>query len=497
MTLLELQNGSDIRGVASTGVVGEEINLDFEEAARISYAFADGLQARLGRSCRIAIGRDSRITGEKLLRASAQGILDAGQQAMDFGLASTPAMFMSLVDEDMALDGAIMITASHLPFNRNGMKFFDKRGGADKALIKEILLKADRIIKSFEEDQHLQIEKFDYMSRYADGLRRFMVEETGMEKPLQGARIIVDAGNGSGGFFVEKFLAPLGADTEGSLFLEPDGMFPNHVPNPEDSVATAFIKKQVLSVGADLGIIFDTDVDRAALVDSSGSVINRNKLIALISAVVLNENPNSYIVTDSVTSKGLKLFIESNGGRHHRYKRGYKNVIDEAIRLNETGDESYLAIETSGHGALKENFFLDDGAYLMVKLLAEFSKMKKEGKDLMALIKDLQEPLEEQEIRIRIDDADFKAYGLYIMEQLEAYVNSREGWCIESPNYEGIRVNCGLNDGNGWFLVRLSLHDPVLPLNIESDSVGGVAYIKQALFEFFKDFDILKFNLSV
>jgi phosphomannomutase len=102
-------------------------------------------------------------------------------------------------------------------------------------------------------------------------------------------------------------------------------------------------------------------------------------LIALISAIILEEHSNSIIVTDSITSNGLKEFIEEKlGGVHHRFKRGYKNVINEAIRLNKEGKESYLAIETSGHAALKENYFLDDGAYLIAKILIKMAKLKLE-----------------------------------------------------------------------------------------------------------------------
>ena len=104
--------------------------------------------------------------------------------------------------------------------------------------------------------------------------------------------------------------------------------------------------------------------------DSEGNELNRNRLIALISAIVLKEHPGSTIVTDSITSDGLTEFIEQDlQGIHQRFKRGYKNVINEAIRLNQECQESWLAIETSGHGAMKENYFLDDGAYLVTKLV--------------------------------------------------------------------------------------------------------------------------------
>ena len=100
---------------------------------------------------------------------------------------------------------------------------------------------------------------------------------------------------------------------------------------------------------------------------------------AAAAAIVLDEHPGSTIVTDSVTSNGLAEFIKARGGRHHRFKRGYKNVINEGIKLNNKGEECHLAIETSGHGAMKENYFLDDGAYLVVKILIQLARLNPPG----------------------------------------------------------------------------------------------------------------------
>ena len=115
---------------------------------------------------------------------------------------------------------------------------------------------------------------------------------------------------------------------------------------------------------------------------------------------MLREHPGATIVTDSVTSTGLARFIRSGGGVHHRFKRGYRNVINEAVRLNDEGVDCPLAMETSGHGALRENYFLDDGAYLMVRVLIEMARLKREEKDLIDLLRDLAEPAESEEFRI-------------------------------------------------------------------------------------------------
>lgn len=106
---------------------------------------------------------------------------------------------------------------------------------------------------------------------------------------------------------------------------------------------------------------------------SNGEELNRNRLIALISAILLREHPGTAIVTDSITSTGLAEFIAAHGGVHRRFRRGYRNVINEALRLNAAGQDCQLAIETSGHAALKENYFLDDGAYLVTRFLMEIA----------------------------------------------------------------------------------------------------------------------------
>ena len=329
------------------------------------------------------------------------------------------------------------------------------------------------------------------MDAYSKILADKVRAATGMEKPLEGFRIVVDAGNGAGGFYVDKVLKPLGANTEGSRYLDPDGSFPNHIPNPEDKKAMEAITESVNLAKADLGIIFDTDVDRAGAVLSDGSELNRNRIIAMLAAILLREYPGTTIVTDSITSTGLAKFIEEKGGVHHRFKRGYRNVINESIRLNNLGQDSQLAIETSGHGAFKENYFLDDGAYIVTKLLIELARGKKEGYTLESMIATLEEPAESVEFRMNIKLDDFKAYGQKVIDELTAYVETKEGWSLAPSNYEGVRVNLDEAHGNGWFLLRLSLHDPLLPLNIESNSVGGAKQIAAELAGFIKGYDQL------
>ena len=491
MDYSKLQNGSDIRGVALEGVEGQHINLTEAACWDIGRGFALWLVKKTGKKdgLRVAVGRDSRLSGETLCTWICEAMMQAGLNVTDFGMASTPAMFMSTVTEPYKFDGSVMITASHLPFNRNGFKFFTAEGGLEKADIKEILTYAAGTDSTGLATG--SIVRGEFMDVYAKILADKIRAATGEDKPLEGFRIVVDAGNGAGGFYVDKVLKPLGANTEGSRYLDPDGSFPNHIPNPEDKEAMEAITESVNLAKADLGIIFDTDVDRAGAVLSDGSELNRNRIIAMLAAILLREHPGTTIVTDSITSTGLAKFIEEKGGIHHRFKRGYRNVINESIRLNNLGQDSQLAIETSGHGALKENYFLDDGAYLVTKLLIELARGKKEGYTLESLIASLEEPAESVEFRMNILLDEFKPYGQQVIDDLTAFAQKRAGWSLAASNFEGIRVNLDQAHGNGWFLLRLSLHDPLLPLNIESNSVGGAKKIAQELAGFIAGYDKL------
>ena len=491
MDYKKLQNGSDIRGVALEGVEGQAVNLTEEVCCNIGRGFALWLYDRMGKDkLRVSVGRDSRLSGEMLAGWLCDAMSQQGIEVTDIGMASTPAMFMSTVTGETPYDASVMITASHLPFNRNGFKFFTKDGGLEKQDIAKILDHA-----AGEKTTGLPattVNSGTFMDDYAAILVDKVRTATNEDRPLDGFKVIVDAGNGAGGFYVDKVLQPLGADTDGSQFLEPDGSFPNHIPNPEDSAAMEAIKDAVSKTKADFGIIFDTDVDRAGAVLSDGTELNRNRIIAMLAAILLREHPGTTIVTDSITSTGLAAFIAQRGGIHHRFKRGYRNVINESIRLNNLGQDSQLAIETSGHGALKENYFLDDGAYLVTKLLIELARGKKEGYKLESLISDLAEPVESKELRLNIIPEDFKAYGQTVLEQMQAYAANKEGWSIAPDNHEGVRVNLDSNHGNGWFLLRMSLHDPLLPLNIESDEAGGVMTIARELAPFLLSCDGLE-----
>ena len=232
-----------------------------------------------------------------------KAFISEGTAVYDCYLASTPSMFMSIV-LDIQVDASLEITASHHPYQRNGLKFFTRNGGLEGKDVKDILELAYSAELGTKEGKVIP---YNFMHVYCEHLRNTIIKEVDCgNKPLAGLKISVDAGNGVGGFYASDVLEPLGADVSGSQFLEPDGMFPNHIPNPENKEAIASACEMVKNSKSDFGLIFDTDVDRMGCVSADGEEINRNRLVALASVIALDGNSGATVVTDSLTSDGLR-----------------------------------------------------------------------------------------------------------------------------------------------------------------------------------------------
>lgn len=481
------KSGTDIRGFGCVQT-DDPLYLGNETVMRMAKGFAAWLRNTMKKDdLTVAVGHDSRVSSERIDAAVTAALLEDGVRVLSCGMASTPAMFMTTVR--LSCDGAVQITASHHPMDKNGLKFFTKDGGLEGTDIASILTLAEE--NAFTPSKSYgTLQRVDFMQEYAALLRAQIIEGVGRgDKPLAGFKIAVDAGNGVGGFYARDVLAPLGADVSGSRFLEPDGTFPNHAANPEDKTAMRMAAEATVECGADLGVVFDTDVDRAGCVDANGTEINRNRLVALAAAIALETAPGGTIVTDSVTSDGLHNFITAHGGKHLRFKRGYKNVIDKMIELNASGERCPLAMETSGHAAFRDNYNLDDGAYLMTQIIIRMARM---GKDkLFEMLDSLAVPQEEQEVRFRILEPDFRKAGEEFIREWTAFASAKTGYTAASDNYEGIRFSTDAQAGDGWILARLSVHDPVIVINAESNSAGGVRRMLETLYAFSEKRDAL------
>ncbi|MCR5485823.1 MAG: phosphomannomutase/phosphoglucomutase [Clostridiales bacterium] len=485
------KSGSDIRGLG-TAELDDPLYLSNFAVEKMTAGFVMWLSEKKHAPSQlftVSVGYDSRLSSERIKGSVVNALTKMGVGVKDCGLCSTPAMFMTTVD--LNCDGAVMITASHLPKEKNGLKFFTRAGGLGGKDIEYILDFASKNDVPASPKKG-EVETVNYINTYAALLRDMIIKEvnaTDYARPLRGYKIAVDAGNGVGGFYAEKVLQPLGADISGSRYLEPDGNFPNHIPNPENKAAMDEAASATVESKSDLGIVFDTDVDRAACVGPDGTEINRNALVAIASYIALQKNDGGTIVTDSVTSDGLTKYIESLGGKHLRYKRGYRNVIDKQIELNESGVNCPLAIETSGHAAFKDNYFLDDGAYLVTKIIIKNAELGKQGKSIFDVIETLEKPVEEKEIRLKITKEDFRTAGELFINEWTKAAEGFDGYEKAPENYEGVRFSSSKDRGDGWILARLSVHDPVIVINAESDSEGGVEKMTSEILCFAEKFD--------
>ncbi|KAL9182244.1 hypothetical protein ACHAXT_012896 [Thalassiosira profunda] len=464
---------------------------------------ATGRPGRHGNALTICIGRDPRKHGERLADAFARGAESVDGErpvrAVYTGVATTPSMY-EFVRADKC-DAAVMVSASHLPEDKNGIKFFAREGGLTKTNIDELIVLAQEEARRWYDAGILPpssgnagvfcSELVDFMPFYQETLKRALVREVGeatsspLSKPLAGLNIVVNPGNGAGCFF-DDLLRELGANVAGSMHLTPDGTFPIEfgVPNPEKREMVEDTIKACEANSADIGVMFDTDADRAGfvlprVVDKSGKrsqyePLNKNRLIALLSVVFSSASPGCTIVTDSTTSEGLNEFLEEKLGlRHFRYLRGYANVIGKAKELTESGKaNAEVAIETSGHCAMKENGYVDDGTYTAVKIIGLLARTAASGKgsSLLDLISDLNELPYEEEFRLQATDGSLETTTSLFNELSHSVLeecSAMEDWSIDEDNLEGQRVR--LSSG-GFFMIRQSLHDPVISMQIESVS---------------------------
>ena len=476
---LKFRSGSHIRGPQEA--------LTDEFARKLGYAFAMWLGEALEKDPKalaLAVGRDERPSGERIAAALTQGILAAGSDARDCGQCAAPALFMTVQGPSAAMDGAVMVTAIPADEALNGFKFMTAKGGLQSADVADILRRAAEA----EVPERLIVGPDAATRRYYDHLRRVAAKylEDDALKPLLGLRVVVDARSGLGAGYA-RFLEALGAETLGSLTAPSPT-----VTDPMDPETLKALAGAVAERRADLGVSFTADGTRAAFVDEHGRALSHNRLIALVAAMLLDATPGLTFVTDSVTSSGLSAFIAEWGGVHYRFKRGYRNVIDEAVRLNGEGIDCPIAMETSGHCAFRENGFIDDGLYLATRLICEALNRKREGHTLSELIDGLQEPVESAEIRLPVkpyEDWDPEEEVQAIVESVLSHTLTHPEWQMAPDNREGVRITFNLDGGvnNAWFQLRMSVHDPVMVLNAESAVPGGVKRILSALYDLIRD----------
>lgn len=446
----------DIRGIADEDLVDENI-----------VSLGKGIGTFLSRqgAKSLVIGRDIRLSSERLRNALIEGLLSTGVNVIDVGVCLTPVQYFGIIHLDA--DGGVMITGSHNPIEYNGFKI-SKRGVAP--VYGEEIQEIRKLIEGEDfETGSGELVKKDVISDYVDMIK----SKLNFGRKL---KLVIDAGNGTAGILAPQLWRDLGCDVV-ELYCEPDGTFPNHLPDPTVPKYVVDLQKKVLEVGADVGIGYDGDTDRVGVIDEKGRMIFADKLIAILIREVLQKHPGSKIVFDVKCSQALPEEIIKFGGEPVMYKTGHSLLKAKMKEL-----QSPLAGEMSGHIFYSDDFFgFDDAVYVSGRLLRIMSNT---DKTLAELVDEIPSFESTPEIRIEATDEDkFK-----IVAELSEHFKR----AYETIDIDGARVLFG----DGWGLVRASNTQPVLVLRFEARSKERLAEIIEIFKSKLREYPSVKFSDS-
>jgi phosphomannomutase len=416
----------DFRGIYPT-----EIDTDVME--RVGRAFAV-----FANSAKILVGYDMRMSAPETSVAFVKGVTAMGVDVVDLGQISTDTMYFAA--GNYSLPGA-MITASHNPKEYTGIKFCRAGAepiGAETGLeeIKNMVLKNEWL----EVDNLGKVEKNEnILTEFAKHCYKFIdIEKI---KPL---KIAIDAGNGMAGKIVPVVFKDLPCEII-PLYFELDGSFPNHQPSPIELENNLDLIAKVKEVGADLGIAFDGDADRAFFIDEKGEMIDSSLIVAMVAKKMLEKNPGSTIIYNVVVSKVVSDLIEKMGGKPLMSKVGHSYIKQDMKETN-----AVFAGEHSGHYYFRDNFRADSG---IITALVVLQMLSESGKKISEL-------LEEFKIYHKIEETNFR------VEDKEVVINKlKEKFADKiTQDFDGVSFDLG----DWWFNVRPSNTEPLLRLNLEA-----------------------------
>ncbi len=418
----------DVRGIYPT-------ELDEEAAYAIGRAAAEHLQAQ-----RLAVGRDMRASSESLHEALVRGITDAGATVIDLGLIITPMMLFTTATE--AVDGGIMVTASHNPGEYNGFKFSGK-DARPIGLTTGLAQIRDRAMKSVwkEVANNGGVAELDIKGRYHEATRR-------TAPPFSGTmNVIIDCGNAMGALEVPVYQMTEGLGVA-TLFEELDGTFPNHEANPLKSETLDTLCEKVVAHKADLGIAYDGDGDRVGFVDELGQPVPGDMILALIARKLLATNPGATILYDLRASKAVPELITELGGTAIECKVGHSNI---KAQMKDT--DALFAGEVSMHYYYRDFTNAENGTLTALVLL---SMMAESGTPLSKLVDEVKRYHHSNEINFTVTDVE----GL-MADLMLRYADGR------GSKLDGLKVTYP----EWWFSVRASNTEPVVRLNLEGDTL--------------------------
>jgi phosphomannomutase/phosphoglucomutase len=450
-------NPSIFREYDIRGVVDQDFNLD--DVEKIGRGYATYLAGHGGRTC--VVGRDCRLSSPTIRDALIRGMRQGGADVIDVGLCPTPVLYFAL--RHFNADGGVMITASHNPPEYNGFKVclgFDTIFGDQIRNLKNLIASGEY------SSGNGSLDRQEIMSTYCD----FLASHLRLERPV---RLAVDAGNGTGGLAAGPILKRLHCRPV-ELFMEPDGTFPNHQPDPTMPRNLATLSQTVVGQGLELGIAFDGDADRLGVVDEGGRILYGDMLMILFARDILKNHPGGKVIGEVKCSQIMYDDIQARGGIPIMWKTGH-SLIKQKLK----DEQALLAGEMSGHFFFRHRYFgFDDAIYAAGRLLEILSR---DRRPLSAYLADLPRTYNTPEIRI--DCPENQKFQLVAQAK---QILAGEHRVID---IDGVRVVFP----DGWGLVRASNTSPVIVLRFEAETASRLQEIR-ALVE--SAIDRARFELS-
>ena len=452
----------DIRGIADSDLTADNVTL-------IGKAFATYMLEQ-GRR-KLVVGRDLRLSSERIRNAMVEAMVSCGVEIIDVGVVPTPTQYYGIVH--FKADGGVMITGSHNPREYNGFKMSIGVKGDDGNVgigsvygenIQKLLaiIKAEKFVSGIGKE-----EVVDITSDYVNSIK----ERVKINKRL---KIVIDPGNGCGALFAPQIWKDLGCEVI-CMYCEPDGNFPNHLPDPTVMKYIKDLRAKVIEEKADLGIGYDGDADRVGIIDNLGRPIFADKLLGLFARDTLTRYPGASIVFDVKCSQALPEFIEKSGGVPIMWKTGHSLLKSKMKEVH-----SPLSGEMSGHIFFSDNYYgFDDAIFGSGRLMQILTES---GKTMAELHDEIPAFISTAEIRVESTDED----KFDVVAGLVKYFKEN----YDVIDIDGARVLFG----DGWGLVRASNTQPALVMRFEAKTKERLTEIAEIFKTKLRDYPSVKFS---
>ncbi len=439
---------NDIRGI-----VGAE--WDPAGARALGQAYA-----ALSSFPRIVVSHDMRLTGPEIAAAFVAGVTSGGVSVVDAGLASTDGLWFASGLLDLP---GVQVTSSHNPSDYNGLKFCLPQA---KPVTPDFLRDLAELAQAIDAGQPVapaprpgEVERRDTLPDYVD----YLLDRVDLSG-LRHLKVVVDAGNGMGGLTAPAVLSRLDLELVG-LFLDLDGRFPNHQPNPLEPQNLVDAQREVRRSGADLAIVFDGDADRAFVIDERGEVVPPSAITAMIAVQKLADEPGGTIVVNTITSSAVDEIVGEHGGRVVRSRVGHTYM--KALMASH---DAVFGGEHSAHYYFRDFFGADTG---MLAALHVISALGKTDRPLSALVGQYTRYAASGEINSTV--AEPAAAMRRVADALG------EGATIDWD--DGVKIN-----GDHWWVsLRPSNTEPLLRLNVEAEDPAVMARLRDRVLDLVKE----------